>query len=118
MMTMATPTNTDRLQAFGQQQTASHSPWPMRVRIRFTVWRFVSAVLFRPTPKYFYRYRNWLLRRFGGRIAPTAYVAASCRVRIPWNLVMGDAACLGEQSEVYNLGPVVVGDRATVAQQA
>jgi putative colanic acid biosynthesis acetyltransferase WcaF len=31
---------------------------------------------------------------------------------------MGDAACLGEQSEVYNLGPVVLGDRATVAQQA
>lgn len=37
---------------------------------------------------------------------------------MPWNLCLEDRACLGAGSEVYNLGPVVLHARCTVAQQA
>jgi putative colanic acid biosynthesis acetyltransferase WcaF len=37
---------------------------------------------------------------------------------MPWNLVLEDRACLGPQSEVYNLVRVTLGPRCTVAQQA
>jgi putative colanic acid biosynthesis acetyltransferase WcaF len=39
------------------------------------------------------------------------------RIAIPWNLTLYDRACLGDRANVYSLGQVEIGARATVAQE-
>ncbi|MEM6334240.1 MAG: DapH/DapD/GlmU-related protein [Planctomycetota bacterium] len=99
-----------------EQATAYVSPWSKADRAAMVAWWLVAAVLFRPSPKFFARWRNALLRRFGARLEGLPFVSQTAVVRIPWHLTMHDRACLGEHAEVYNLGPVTIGARATVAQ--
>ncbi len=100
------------------QADAYSSPWPLRRRLAMLAWAVARVVLFRPTPKALSPWRVWLLRRFGARVRGRPFVAASAVVRMPWNLTLEHRACLGPQCEVYNLGPVVLREGATVAQQA
>jgi putative colanic acid biosynthesis acetyltransferase WcaF len=94
------------------------SPWPLATRLRVLAWQVAWLVLFRPTPKPMKGWRNLLLRAFGCRITGSPFVAASAIVKMPWNLVLEDRACLGPGAEVYNLAPVTLGARCVVAQQA
>jgi putative colanic acid biosynthesis acetyltransferase WcaF len=100
------------------QRSAYVSPWGFRIRVQIVVWSCVWFFLFRPTPKFFNPWRILLLRLFGCRVRGTPFVAASAVVKMPWNLCLEDRACLGPQSEVYNLAPITLGARCTVAQQA
>lgn len=94
------------------------SPWPLAAHLRLLAWELVRLCLFRPTPKPFYPWRVWLLRRFGAQVSGRPYVAASARIKMPWNLTLEDRACIGPEAEIYNLGRVALGARCTVAQQA
>lgn len=98
------------------QATAYVSPWSRRDLVLMALWRMVRLFLFRPTPKPFRAWRVFLLRLFGARITGTVFVAASARVRIPWLLEMRDRACLGDGVDAYNLGPLLLKERCTVAQ--
>ena len=59
-----------------------------------------------------------LLRLFGARIGRHAHVYPSARIYLPWNLSLGDQASIGEWALIYNLGPITIGDRATVSHRA
>jgi putative colanic acid biosynthesis acetyltransferase WcaF len=101
-----------------EQASPYHSAWSLGLRLRIGLWAIVWCLLFRPTPKPLYPWRVWLLRRFGCRVTGRPFVAASAIIKMPWNLALEDRACLGPGSEVYNLGPVTLKARCTVAQQA
>ena len=112
------PTDLTDLFETKPQTNAYTSPWTAGHRARYLCWTVARTVLFRPTPKPLYRWRLWLLRRFGADITGTCYVAGSAVVRYPWLLTMRDRAALGEGAEVYNLARVTLGARTTIAQQA
>jgi putative colanic acid biosynthesis acetyltransferase WcaF len=101
-----------------EQASAYASPWSVGLRLKVLLWEVVRVLLFRPTPKPFSRWRVLLLRLFGCRVSGRPFVAASARVKMPWKLVLEDRACLGPHSEVYNLGPITLKARSTVAQEA
>jgi putative colanic acid biosynthesis acetyltransferase WcaF len=42
----------------------------------------------------------------------------STRVYYPWNLTVGDWSAIGEDSLVYNLGPVTIGQKVTISHRA
>ncbi len=113
----ATSPRHDRLHALNQA-SAYDSPWSVGLRLKLVLWELVRLLLFRPTPKPFSRWRVWLLRLFGCRVTGRPFVASSAVVKMPWNLVLEDRACLGPHSEVYNLGRVTLRARCTVAQHA
>ncbi|MBB4122705.1 putative colanic acid biosynthesis acetyltransferase [Martelella radicis] len=91
-----------------------------RLRLRRLIWRVVYLFLFRPTPRFivFDRWRLFLLRRFGARIGKGSRVAPDCFVWAPWNLEMGNYACLAEGVDCYTIGPLKMGDYTTVSQRA
>jgi putative colanic acid biosynthesis acetyltransferase WcaF len=99
------------------QADAYSSPWPLGLRLKMLLWEAVWLLLFRPTPKPLYRWRVWLLRLFGCQVQGRPFVAASAIVKMPWNLVLEDRACLGAHSEVFNLARVTLRARCTVAQE-
>lgn len=100
------------------QRNSYESPWSLGIRLKILLWGLVQVFFFRPTPKPFSRWRVLLLRLFGCTVRGRPFVDASARVKMPWNLTLEDRACLGPYSEVYNLGPIVLRERCTIAQHA
>lgn len=88
----------------------------LKNRIGRFIWEVVYLVLFRPTPKYLHGWRMWLLRVFGARIGRGAAVHPSVKIWAPWNLEMGDVACLGPYVDCYNVDRISVGAYCTVSQ--
>jgi putative colanic acid biosynthesis acetyltransferase WcaF len=81
-------------------------------------WGFVWAALFRPSPSWLHGWRRLLLRAFGARIGRGAKVMPSARIWAPWNLTLGEYACLSHFVDCYCVAAVRVGAHATVSQYA
>jgi len=92
------------------------SPHSVSTHIGRGLWNVAWLLLFRPTPKLLWRWRGLLLRVFGARLGPQAYVAASCRIWAPWNLTLEERAAMGEHVDCYNVVAVRVGREATISQ--
>src|ERR1035437_6490098 len=75
-------------------------------------------VLFRTSPKVLHFWRRALLRLFGARLGRGCAVHPSVKLWAPWNLVMGDHACLGPNVDCYNVARIELGEYATVSQYA
>lgn len=74
--------------------------------------------LVRLSPRPFFGWRRFVLRLFGAEIGEGVHVYASTEVYMPWNLRAGAWSAIGEGVLVYNLGPVTIGERATISHRA
>ena len=92
------------------------SPHPLSNRLARLTWGIVYTLLFRPSPRNLHRWRNWLLRLFGANLHYTARVYPRTRCWAPWNLTMGEYACIGDDVDVYCVAPIEIGAYSTVSQ--
>ncbi len=92
------------------------SPLGAGNRLARFLWGIVYAILFRPSPRNFHRWRNALLRLFGAKLHPTARVYPRARCWAPWNLTMGAHSCIGDDVDVYCVAPISIGEHSTVSQ--
>jgi putative colanic acid biosynthesis acetyltransferase WcaF len=99
-------------------QDRHRSPYSTREKVARTLWAVVQATVFRTSFHNWYGWRRFLLRRFGARIHATAIVRRTARIECPWNLTLGRNACLGDRAVAYCLGPVAIGDRVGISQNA
>ena len=81
-----------------------------------SVWQVVWLLLYRPTPRLFHPWRCLLLRLFGAKLGRAVHPYPSARIWAPWNLEMGDHACLSEGVDCYCVAPIRIGARTTVSQ--
>jgi len=95
----------------------SRRPYTKSEYVGRVLWA-LAIPLFRFSPRPFFGWRRMLLRLFGARIGKDAHVYPSTKIYLPWNLILGKEASIGEWALVYNLGPVSIGDRATVSHRA
>lgn len=63
-------------------------------------------------------FRVTVLRVFGAKISPGAFIHQRARIAHPWNLTMGVGACLGDRAHAYSLSLIDIQSGATVAQEA
>lgn len=95
------------------------TPYNFSNRVKRLLWNLTWSVFARPFPKSTCAgWKRFLLRLFGAKIANTAIVYAEAKVFMPWNLEMGDYACLASGVDCYNAAPVILGTNATVSQRA
>lgn len=87
------------------------------VQVRRIAWA-AAKVLFRLSPRPFFSFRSSLLRLFGAEIGRNVHIYSSANIYMPWNLRVGDWAAVGEWVLIYNLGPIVVGSKATISHRA
>ena len=87
-------------------------------RLRRGCWQLACKLLFSPTPIALHRWRSWLLRRFGARIAPGCAIYPDVQIWAPWNLEMATQACLGPGVHCYNLAPTRIGKRTVISQRS
>jgi len=99
-------------------QSRSQSPHSRKIRHKRILWSIVEASLFRYSFHSSYRWRSFLLTLFGAKIGRLVNVRRTCRVYFPWNLRIGDFSSIGDDTVIYNLGAVVIGDLVTISQEA
>ena len=91
--------------------------WSHRAMIARILWG-VCQPLFRFSPRPMWGWRVRLLRRFGAQIGGGVHVHPTARIMIPWHLRIDDQAAIGDRAILYALGPIHIGARATVSQNA
>jgi putative colanic acid biosynthesis acetyltransferase WcaF len=94
------------------------SEWTFRQKAKRQLWYLIEATLFRFSPRPCYRWRNWLLRRFGARVDATARIRPTVTIEVPWHLVVGAHTVVGDGAILYCLGTITLGARVTVSQYA
>jgi putative colanic acid biosynthesis acetyltransferase WcaF len=80
-------------------------------------WGF-GQMFFRFSPRPCFGWRRFVLRCFGARIGRQVHMHSSTRIYFPWNLTVGDWSAIGERAFIYNLGPVILGEKVTISHQA
>ncbi len=87
-------------------------------RTKRAFWNIVQATIFRWSPRPAHAWRVFLLRRFGATIGRECHVYPTARVWAPWNLVMDDQSCLGDDVICYSMATITLGKRAIISQGA
>lgn len=105
-----------RLPSGSKRQPFSGPTFTLANRLQRLGWQLVCTLLFRPSPIPLHRWRCWLLRCFGARIARGCVVYPDVHIWAPWNLQMAEQACMGPGVRCYNMAPVSLGRRALVSQ--
>lgn len=94
------------------------SPWTIGYRLRLLLWASTWTLFCSWTPKPLNGFRIFILRLFGARIHPHAFVHQRARIAHPWNLTMDQGSCLGDRAHAYSLAPIHLAVCCTVAQEA
>ena len=90
----------------------------LKNRIARAIWGIVCAVLFRPTPRPFHAWRNFVLRIFGAKIGRGCHIYPKVRIWAPWNLICDEEVGIGDGAILYNQASITLGKRAVVSQGA
>lgn len=85
-------------------------------RIRRQLWGVVWLLLFRPSPRPFHAWRNFLLRTFGATLGQHVHIYPSVKVWAPWNLAVGNYVGIGDGTNVYCMDRISIGDYAVISQ--
>lgn len=80
------------------------------------LWQLIWLLLYRPTPRPFHAWRCFFLRLFGAKLGRAVHPYPSARIWAPWNLEMGDHACLSEGVDCYSVAKITIGAHTTVSQ--
>ena len=82
------------------------------------LWWIVQGSLFRHSPQVLYGWRRFLLRLFGAKIGKAVNIRPSATVTYPWKLTIGNHSWVGDDTTLYTLGQIVIGDNACVSQRS
>lgn len=93
-------------------------PIGLNNRVRRAFWQIAWTVLYRPSPIVAHRWRCFVLRAFGARIAWPVYPYPSARIWAPWNLEMQRGSCLAAEVDCYNVDRISIGTGVTVSQKS
>lgn len=94
------------------------SPFSLRHRLRRMLWGIVWLVFFRLSPRPLHGWRRCLLRLFGARIDPTAYIYPGARIWAPWMIEIGAQTGIADGAVLYSQGLIRIGDRCVISQGA
>jgi putative colanic acid biosynthesis acetyltransferase WcaF len=92
--------------------------WSRGELIGRALWEILRGPLFIWTPRPMWAWRRGVLRLFGAKIGRHVQIHPSARIAIPWNLQIGDEASVGDSVILYDLGPITIGCRASISQNA
>ncbi len=97
-------------------QALRQHPLSFGNKLARSAWQIVWLLLYRPTPRLFHVWRCLLLRLFGAKLGKAVHPYPSARVWAPWNLEMGDHACLSEGVDCYCVAKIRIGAHSTISQ--
>ncbi len=82
------------------------------------LWWIVQSSLFSMSPQFMYGWRCFLLRLFGAKIGKDVIIRPSVQITYPWKVVIGSNCWLGDNTELYSLGEIEIGNNVVVSQKS
>ncbi|NVJ89816.1 MAG: colanic acid biosynthesis acetyltransferase WcaF [Flavobacteriaceae bacterium] len=79
------------------------------------IWWIVEKTLFAMSPQFFYGWRRFLLRLFGAKIGKNVLIRPTAKFTYPWKVEIGDNTWIGEQTILYSLGKIKIGNNVAIA---
>jgi putative colanic acid biosynthesis acetyltransferase WcaF len=107
------PMNTD-LDIARNRAAPSWSKAELAGRMLWTL----AKPLFRLSPRLIWGWRRTLLRVFGAKVGADAHIHPSVCIAMPWNLDIGPYVAIGDRVNLYALGSITIGAKATISQGA
>src|SRR5439155_22541783 len=92
-------------------------PYSFKEYVRRMLWAIAQATLWRYSPPRAFRFRRWLLRRFGAKLADNTWLRHTTVIAHPWLLEMEQWSNLARDVTAYMLRPNPSG-RSPVARSA
>lgn len=92
------------------------TPFTLKEKILSRVWKVINSTLFRLMPYNFRGYRRWWLQLFGAKISKKASIDRKAIIDFPWNLIMYDYSSVGENSWVYCLDKISIGEKSCIGK--
>lgn len=89
-----------------------------RSRLIFALWQLAKMFFFLTAFPWPSALKIWLLRAFGARVGCHIVWKPRVNVHFPWNLEVGDYAWVGEEVNIVNFAPVVVGAHCCLSQRS
>ena len=87
-------------------------------RVKRAIWSVVQGTVFRWSPRPMHAWRVFLLRAFGAKIGTACHVYPTARIWAPWNLIMADQSCLGDDVICYSMATITLASRSIISQGA
>lgn len=98
-------------------ENRNHLNYPKWIYVKRILWSF-GKLFFKYSPRIAFGYRNFILRLLGAKIGKHVHIYSSTIIWFPWNLEIGDWSAIGEDTLVYNLGRIIIGEKATISHRA
>lgn len=80
-------------------------------------WYVCKVVIFLSPLPWPMAWKRALLRAFGARIGQGVVIKPRVNVHLPWKLVVGDHAWIGEEAFLLNFEPIQIGAHAVLSQR-
>lgn len=80
------------------------------------MWYATYFFLFRFSPVFMFRWRNFLLSIFGATLDKSCRIYPTVKVWLPANLIMAEMATLGPNVNVYNQAKITIGKQVIISQ--
>ena len=94
------------------------TPFTLDIKILAHIWILINKTIFRIFPNQIKKPRIILLRLFGAQLASTVNISRTSTIEHPWNLEMGHLSSLGENSWIYCLDKITIGEKCCIGKDA
>jgi putative colanic acid biosynthesis acetyltransferase WcaF len=87
-------------------------------KLKYAFWLIISNVFFLTNIPYPSLIKVSILRLFGAHIGKGCIIKPWVRIKLPWNLYIGNDVWLGESSWIDNISNVQIGNNVCISQNA
>lgn len=92
------------------------TPFTLKKKLLSRIWKILNVTFFRISPYNFGGYRRFLLQLFGAKIAKTSSIDRTAIIDFPWNLTIGHQSSIGENTWVYCLDKIIIGEKSCIGK--
>lgn len=87
-------------------------------KFKYACWLFISNCFFLTNIPYPSSFKVFLLRMFGAKIGKDCVIKPWVKIKLPWNLTIGNFVWLGESAWLDNISEVCIGNHVCISQNA
>lgn len=92
------------------------TPYSLQIKLKIYAWKLVNKTIFRIIPNQIRKPRIIMLRLFGSDIADTVFIHRNSNIEHPWNLTIGHLSSIGDNSWIYCLDKINIGQKCTIGK--
>lgn len=89
-----------------------------RGRSAFVVqlWWLIQDWLIFPSPQFMFGWRRFWWRLFGAEVGEGVLIRPTAKLTYPWKVKIGARSWIGDHTELYSLGSIVIGNDSVISQ--